>query len=191
MLKSTTKQPLTASPSGQRMQLRDSMHRQYFWWQLWYKNWDNNWLHQVSYDNHYHSQNCKKISQLQTTDDPPNKTQIQEETTSLSLRDINRSVKNRIKKVKLACKDKLEQDFRSMNTRQAFQKVKTLESLRKQALLHLLTPTRSPKTWTILMSGTHPAHMPKTLHPSLPYLHQLPVSRNCGQFQVPRHYFGQ
>lgn len=44
----------------------------------------------------------------------------------LSLRDINRSVKNEIKKAKLAYKDKLEQDFSSMNTKQAFQKVRTL-----------------------------------------------------------------
>lgn len=44
----------------------------------------------------------------------------------LRLRDINRSVKNEITKSKLVYKNKLERDFSSMNTRQAFQKVRTL-----------------------------------------------------------------
>ncbi|KAK0144336.1 hypothetical protein N1851_017299 [Merluccius polli] len=51
----------------------------------------------------------------------------------LSLRDINCSVKKEIQKAKLAYKDKLEQDFSSMNTRQAFQKVKTLTGTTSKA----------------------------------------------------------
>lgn len=57
----------------------------------------------------------------------------------LLLRDINRSVENEIKKAKLAYKDKLEKDFSSMNTRQAFQKVKTLTGTTSNASIP--TPT--------------------------------------------------
>ncbi len=64
----------------------------------------------------------------------------------LTLRDINRSVKNDIKKANtlyLAYKDKLEQDFSSMNTRQAFQKVRTHTGTTSKVKVPILVDSHS------------------------------------------------